>query len=115
MHKIHSFLELKDIEFHDQSLNSMEFDLMNQKIMFAIELFDNDLDDYKNLKLSFSGVRSLHFENFQLEKVTDIEIASFDFKKLDNGFSADLIFLLDFGLASFRIEFVFEEFTLKWD
>ena len=82
--------QLKELELHDQSVNSFKIDFLKREMIFDVDVFDNKKFDFVNINLIFKEIENLKFESF--EDYDDLEIYSSDFNISDFGYNAKFIF-----------------------
>ncbi len=104
---------VEGIEFHDQPLNSIEFDFLNQKICYGIDIYNEDIEDYDSIELSFEGVKEIKVDEFSIIEVRDLTIASIKIEKNKEGNICRSIFLDDVEGGIIKVEFTFMNLQKK--
>ncbi len=59
--------QLQDIQFHDLILVSITFEFERQSIRFVIEQFNDDSQEYDQIRIEFKKVRNVVLSEFVLE------------------------------------------------
>lgn len=91
--------KLKEIEFHDSSLLSLELNLENNNLILLVELESG----VNSLELHFSSVNYFYID--PLDNFKDIQIYSASFKQENNIIVANFLLLNGFGGKSYNLIF----------
>lgn len=103
---------LQKIEFHDQTLSSVELDFENQKINISVCFYSESIDDFLVYKFNFIGVSNLKIEDFEFDNIRELTIGSFNFNEFSGEYLAEFIFIdiKNFSALS-KIRFTFIDFN----
>lgn len=101
------------LDLHDQSLNSIVFDFLNQKICFGIDVYNEDIKDYNSTELNFEGVKEINVDGFSMKEISDLTIASIKIEKNKDENICKSIFLDNLEGGVVKINFTFMDLQEK--
>ena len=102
---------LKDIEFHDRDVASLNIDFSNKKIVLALEEL---IDEPQAEKVfTFEGVTNITTGGFEeYIELNQLELYGANFSKKNDVNYVEFIFLLGFGKPSWQLNFNFEKVNI---
>ena len=99
--------ELKKIQFHDAEVNDLKLDLLHKTLDIKVLIFDEETQNYTEIKIKFEELSSVVFNNFFNNNLLIEEISSFDIVE-DRLYQGKFTFLQGFSKPSCDICFNFE-------
>ena len=74
-------------------------------------IFDDDTNEYRKIELTFSDVRELKMDELLLDKDSELELYTFDYK-YNECFHCKLILLMGHGKPSLTVELKCQDIEL---
>src|SRR5690606_33731922 len=74
---------LESLELHDQTVKSISFDLEKKMVGISLDVYDENMEGYKILNLSFYSVQKLEMEELEMASLNCLDVYTFFVKEMD--------------------------------
>lgn len=100
--------ELLELKLHDQNLKKILLDCEASLVVLTVEIFDDSLQSYKEVLLSFKNVSELYFSG-GMQRLLEAEINGFQlYKRSANKNHFEITMISEPGGPSWMLSFDFE-------